>query len=70
MLDRYFLAHPRSVDESYGAHLATAGGFGLTMIAGGVACLVHALVPALCERTASRVIARLHDRMIAHRARH
>ncbi|MDB5737144.1 MAG: hypothetical protein JWO65_812 [Sphingomonas bacterium] len=67
MLDRYFTAHPDSVGESYGEHLVTAGGFGMAMLFGGIACLVHALVPGLCERTGSRMIARLHDRMIANR---
>ena len=32
---------------------------------GGLAALVHGVVPALFERTGSRVVRRLHDRMAA-----
>lgn len=42
------------------------------MIAAGVACLVHPLVPALFVRTASTMVLRLHDEMDAaprHRPR-
>ena len=56
MLDRLFLAHPRTVQESYGEHLVVASSFGLTMIAAGMACMAHALVPGLFERTGSRAI--------------
>nr|WP_315462529.1 DUF6356 family protein [uncultured Sphingomonas sp.] len=69
MLDRLFLAHPRTVQESYGEHLVVASSFGLTMIAAGMACMVHALVPGLFERTGSRAIQHLHDRMIQNRSR-
>ena len=61
--------HPASVGESYTQHLATAGGFGLAMIGGGLACLVHGVLPFLFTRTGSAAIERLHDRMIAHRVR-
>ena len=54
MIDRIFLSHPRSVGESYVTHAATAFGFGARMIGGGIACLVHGLVPALFPRTARR----------------
>ena len=69
MLDRLFLAPPRTVQESYGEHLVVASSFGLTMIAAGMACMVHALVPGLFERTGSRAIQHLHDRMIRNRSR-
>ena len=35
------------------------------MIAGGLAALVHGVVPQLFERTASQAVRRLHDRMAA-----
>jgi hypothetical protein len=38
------------------------------MLAGGLACLVHALLPFLFERTASHCIDQLHQRMVVHRA--
>jgi len=65
-----FTRHPASVGESYGEHLAMAGGFGLRMVAGGLACLVHALLPFLFVATGSRAVRDLHGRMVAHRRRH
>ncbi len=65
MIDRLFLAHPRSVGESYGAHFRAAARFALLMLAGGVAAAVHALVPALCARTASSIVKSLHVEMRA-----
>lgn len=69
MIDRMLFEHPHSVGESYGEHLMVASGFGVTMIGAGLACMVHALVPGLFERTGSKAIERLHRRMIANRAR-
>ena len=57
---RLFLDHPASVGESYGQHLRVAGGFGLAMLAGALACFVHALVPAFFQRTGSSTVKRLH----------
>ncbi len=65
MIFRLFLAHPRKMGESYIAHAATAGRFGLVMIAGGLAALVHAVVPALFARAASDRVKRLYGEMKA-----
>jgi hypothetical protein len=62
-----FLRHPRSVGETYGEHFAVAAGFGFAMIVAGVACLVHAALPFLFERTGSDCVLRLQGRMIARR---
>jgi hypothetical protein len=67
MLSRLFLNHPHSMGESYGKHMAAAGSFGFTMIAGGCACLVHAILPCLFTSTGSRVVSRLHCRMVTRR---
>jgi hypothetical protein len=64
-LRQWFLAHPASVGESYAEHFGVASRFGLTMIRGGLVCLVHALVPALFERTGSTAIKRLYGEMVA-----
>ncbi|MGH6960796.1 MAG: DUF6356 family protein, partial [Dongiaceae bacterium] len=53
----------------YGQHMGAALGFATRMLVGSLACFVHALLPFLFERTGSRVIAELHDRMIQHRRR-
>jgi hypothetical protein len=67
---RLFTAHPASVGETYGGHLRAAVGIALRLIAGGVGCLVHALLPFLLQRAASDCVRELHDRLIARRSTH
>ncbi|WJY19292.1 DUF6356 family protein [Alteriqipengyuania flavescens] len=62
-----FTAHPQTVSETYLQHLRVAASFGLPMIAGGIACLVHGVFPFLFERTGSETIRSLHERMVANR---
>ena len=69
MLDDLFLRHPRSIGENYAQHFATAFEVGLRLVAAGAACLVHAFLPALFERTASRTVSALHTRMVVNRQR-
>ena len=69
MFERYFLAHPRSVGESYLEHMASALFFARLLLLAGLAALVHAIFPTLFEKTASRIVIRLHDRMVHHRHR-
>jgi hypothetical protein len=64
-----FMDHPASVGETYGEHLVAASGFGVSMILGGLACLVHGLFPFLFLRTGSSTIARLHERMVVNQRR-
>jgi len=67
MLSKLFFDHPEAVNESYGTHFGNAFSFAAVMFAGSIACLVHALIPGLFQKTGSRIIARLHDRMVVHR---
>ena len=67
--DELFLAHPRSVGESYGQHLGAALGFAGLLAGAAAACFVHAFVPALFTRTASRQVATLNTRMQRSRQR-
>jgi hypothetical protein len=67
MLDYLFFKHPRAVGESYVQHGMAALAFGGTLIAAGMACVVHALIPHLFERTASEVVCRLYASMTARR---
>jgi hypothetical protein len=69
MLRQMFVDHPESVGESYGEHFLVALGFAATMLATGLALVVHAIVPGLFVRTGSAAITGLHDRMIRHRQR-
>ncbi|MDE2437004.1 MAG: hypothetical protein KGM49_12155 [Sphingomonadales bacterium] len=66
---RLFTEHPASVGESYAEHLGVASSFGLRMIAGGIACLVHGLLPFLFVKTGSRQVSVLHETMVTHRRR-
>lgn len=58
-----FTDHPRAVGETYKEHSVKAMGFGLRMVAGGIACMVHAVFPFLFENSASRTMDKLHRRM-------
>ncbi len=62
MLERVFLTHPRSVDETYIEHARFAGGFAIKLFAAGCAATVHAVIPCLFEKTASRLIAQMYAR--------
>lgn len=64
-----FTDHPASVGETYRQHLAVASSFGLRMILGGFACMIHGVLPFLFVKTGSRQIAMLHARMNTHRQR-
>jgi hypothetical protein len=66
-LQTLFTEHPATVGESYGQHLGQASRFGLRMILGGLACLVHGLLPFLFVRTGSATISDLHARMVTNR---
>ena len=60
--------HLDSVGESYFQHLRHAMSFAVHMFLGALACLVHAVAPFLFEKTGSRCIEALHDRMVVNRA--
>jgi len=60
MIARLFLDHPAKVDETYLEHAAFAGKFALRLFAAAGAALVHAVVPCLFEKTASKIIADLY----------
>lgn len=68
-LDRVFLAHPRTVDETYLEHCGFAFRIGSRLLLAGAAALVHAIVPCLCETTASRIILALNAGIVARRAK-
>lgn len=64
-----FTEHPSSVGENYFQHLRHASGFAVSMLTGGLAVLVHAVLPFLFVHTGSGVIATLNSRMIVNRKR-
>jgi len=62
MIARIFIDHPASVEETYGEHARFAFGFSLKLFGAAFAALVHAFIPCLFEKTASRIIADLYAR--------
>lgn len=68
MITRIFLNHPRTVNESYAEHAVFAGGFALKLLGAGAAALVHAVIPCLFEKTASRMITQMSDKLNARDA--
>lgn len=69
-VSKLFTDHPAAVGETYWQHLGSAWGFSWRMMVASLACLVHALLPFLFERTGSRAITQLHDRMVTNRQHH
>ncbi len=68
-LKKAFSEHPASVNETYGEHLAVATSFGWRLVFGGVACLIHGILPFMFVTTGSRMIGQLHDEMVVNRVR-
>ncbi|MEL7179309.1 MAG: DUF6356 family protein [Pseudomonadota bacterium] len=58
-----FLDHPATVNETYFQHMRFASGCAFWLGAAALAALLHAIIPALCETTASRILKRLHARI-------
>ncbi len=64
---KFFTEHPATVGKSYPEHLQVATRFGVRMIAGGVAAIVHGILPFLFTTTGSRTIQTLHGEIVAKR---
>ena len=62
--------HPNSVGEGYFEHMGQAMSFSAPLFLAAIACLGHAFLPFLFEKTGSKVITNLHDRMVTNRVRH
>jgi hypothetical protein len=59
--------HLDQVHESYSQHLRAALGIAFRLAAASAACGLHAIIPGLCTRSASRRVAQVHARL-ANRA--
>ncbi len=62
-----FTEHPASVGETYFGHMFSALSFCAKMTVALMACLVHAFLPFLFEKTGSQMITCLMDDMVHHR---
>jgi hypothetical protein len=67
MFRRLFLDHPESVGETYFEHMGVASRFGLRMIAGGLGCTIHALLPFLFKTRGSDTVQALNAELVAKR---
>jgi len=59
-LTRTFRDHPNSVNETYLQHLVFASTFAGKLAQAALVAMVHAILPFLFEKTASRIIAELY----------
>ncbi len=64
-----FTTHPREVGETYFEHGLFACRYGAKMTLGGIAALVHGLLPFLFETTGSRITRELNATLEESRAR-
>lgn len=65
LLTRAFADHPRELGVGYLTHMKGALSIGASLIGAGAACFVHAVVPGVLTRSASKTIERLHGHMKA-----
>jgi 3-oxoacyl-(acyl-carrier-protein) synthase len=63
LIDRLFLAHPRSAGQGYFGHLRFAWSFAATMAVGTLAALVHGLLPFVCQTAAGDRVRTLYARL-------
>jgi hypothetical protein len=68
IIERVFLDHPHRVNENFFEHMCFALTFSGRLFKAAAAAFLHALVPALCETTASQAIMEMHAEIAARRA--
>jgi hypothetical protein len=68
MLTHLFRTHPAKVGETYFEHMAFAFGFSFRLFRAALAALLHGVVPALCETTASSDVLAMNEEIRRRRA--
>lgn len=63
VMNKILFEHPASVNESYFEHMRFASSFALGLFIAGGAAVVHAVIPCLCEKTASNKITELYRKI-------
>jgi hypothetical protein len=63
LIDRLFLAHPRSAGQGYFEHMLFAWRFGATLAVATVAALLHGLFPFLFQTAAGDRVRMLYARL-------
>ena len=64
LVGRLFTDHPRSLGMSWASHGIGAVGIAFRLIGAGLACLIHALVPAWFTQTAGKTVTQMHDEIV------
>lgn len=62
------MAHPASVNETYLQHLRSAMSFSWRMLCGGVCCAVHGVFPFTMQRSGSKAVSELYQKMCISRS--
>ena len=62
MFQRIFCTHPAAVNETFFEHMMFAMRFAFSLMRAAGAATVHAFVPCLFEKTASRIVADLYHK--------
>ena len=62
MYKKLFINHPQSVDETYFEHARFALRFSSLLFLAAFAALIHAVIPAFFEKTASSISADLFNK--------
>lgn len=64
-----FKEHPGSVGEGYFEHMAASFSFAVPLLSAAIAAFIHGVFPFCFVKTGSRIVTRLHERMVVNRAR-
>jgi hypothetical protein len=68
VVDRLFLAHPRSLGMSWAGHGIGAVKIGVELLGAGCAAIVHAVVPGWFTETAGKTVTRIYDHIQSRKA--
>ena len=68
MINRIFSEHPQSLGMTWASHASGAVNIAVRLIGAGVACLVHAIVPAWFTETAGRTVTQMYQEMARRKA--
>jgi hypothetical protein len=63
LIDRLFLAHPRSAGQGYFQHMRFAWSFGATLAVATIAAFLHGLFPFMFQTAAGDAVRTLHARL-------
>lgn len=63
-----FKDHPRSLGMSWASHGAGAAVIGARLVGAGIACMIHAVVPAWFTQTAGRTVTDIYEDIARRKA--